>query len=304
MKKKAFKGSVGLFVIGAVFLALAVAVFGLFYLIQSKDFYIKQNRIYEGGKHGTMVVNIYDISEPIPTDQKDLTVYFVDTGDGILLLEAMSGDKEIEKILEDIPSLAEKPAQLVIESKPSNSSEVSQFLDSMNLSPEARASINSREYLSSYNIKSDLKVVLLIEALVLGIALLLIGLGIRRAGRNKRAYETLYTNYPELRNDLDLLRSGASYFDEKLGLALYKNHLLIFSYNVEVQDMLEIERINYILENIHQGNGLTHQRFVFEMFKKDGKKVKFYFKKAKTNVDESVYRLFRQIEEKFPSIVL
>lgn len=302
MKEKVLKGSFGAFAIGILFLLLALAFAVILYMTQSKDYHIRQNRIYGSSNAPSVVVNIHGISEAIPTTKQGITVYFVNTGNEILLLETTTDNSEIKEIEANYMELPKNPALFVAEVVPSHHSEVSRFLHSMELEEEFKKSVTTSHFLSTYKMRKNVRYTQIGVGIVTVLGAFLIGLAFYRIRRNKRTYATLYELYPELHENLDLLRTNSSYYNEQLRLALYKNHLVAFFTGMEAVDMREISTLRYVLETFRYNGIPTHSRYYFEFHNLSGKKSKLYFRKRRANVDELVSPLFSLIYEQFPNV--
>ncbi|MDO4711952.1 MAG: hypothetical protein Q4A75_08220 [Peptostreptococcaceae bacterium] len=302
MERKILKGTVGVFITAAIILSVAAGSGALVTSAADPNFYIRQGRVYGESDAPVLVAKIYDISEPISTGDRNVVLYFVDTGYGILMLEADRSDKTLASLADGQRSLAEEPAQIVAKVIPSHHSEVSDVLNSLGIPPEDKAQIEKNEFLSSHEVRSLRKGVMTGVGAAALFGAFFAGMGILRVSRNKSFFNTLFERYPELAKDLSLIRKDASFYDERSCLAIYKDHLITFRFGYQEVDLAEVEKIKYIMEHFIIYGG-SQTRGLFEIYKKDGKKLKFYFRKDRHSSEEKIAESFRVIREKYPQIV-
>lgn len=99
---------------------------------------------------------------------------------------------------------------------------------------------------------------------------------IRIRKTNVGAYETLYTAYPELSGNLELLRSNAAVINETLGVLVYKNHLVSYKMSVFALDLTNTKQLYLELLTYKMNWVLTVNRFSYLIaVTKDDKKHKF-----------------------------
>lgn len=300
MKLKNNKGPILLYIIGFLTILGGVAFLYMSKISQDQERLIQQNRIFEQNENGIVLVDIYNISEPIPTQKKAETVYLIDTGKKLMLLQASSGDKVLKEISDNYKKLANNPARIIVKVVPT-SNKVSDFLKELNIDESLKQQFRRDKYLSSYEVDKDLFSMKIGFFILLGLGILIIGQGIYHASRIKKAYATLYQSYPELAEDITLLRQG-EFYDEQIGLALYKNHLVAFRIGTGVVDLRNVQGIRYVLETFRYNGIPTGSRYYFEFHEMSGKKYKLFFKKIRANADEKIAPLFYIIEQRFPHI--
>lgn len=300
MKKKSFKGSIFLFIMAGIFLLLSTLVYGFNHLVTSKDYYLKNDRIYKKGtQSGLVVANIYSIEGPVEKNEaKSTEIYVVKTDKGIGFLELAVNDKELESIKSN------SPYQMLVNIVPDRSSLVPKYMASLKLKPEEIRDYVRGEFLRSTSIKSseDSSFIYAIMGMISFVALFA-ALGASRVIKNNRAYNVLFDKYEELEKDENSLAKNADFYDEKMGIALYKDHLIFFKFGMDFVDLNNVVRIVYILETIY----LFGKRYCFNVVSNNGRAKKYYFSKHNKfghETDAKVGELKFKIHQKFPNIDL
>lgn len=300
MKKKIFKGSMGLFTVSIFFLVITLIPVLLQVFVSDKNFYISRDRIYgKGEQNGSAVANIYSIDGPIATNNdKKSEYYIVETDKGYSLLQMAINDKELEKIKK------ENPYQMVVNIKKDYHSEISSLLRKHKLDPELFKQVEKREYLQSTSVTSLVESLKYVLLLTIAITVFIFLSGIYKVFRTKSNYNKLFDKYEELGGNLSLLETESDFFDKDMGLALYKNHLIFFNFGFEIVDLTDIKRIVYTLQTVIIDFSSV-RRYCFNMVSENGKAKKYYFKKYKKvgeQTDLRVGELIQILQNKFPKI--
>ncbi|MDO5095982.1 MAG: hypothetical protein Q4D65_05415 [Peptostreptococcaceae bacterium] len=300
MKKNLLKGVWPMFLLAAVFSVLPILVAGMLVLSGSKDFYLKDGRVYGETNAPVSVVNIEGLVASMGESADGKSEFFlVETNGRVVLFEAEKNNKDVARMIENPESLKEQPIQIVVKQV---NDDVDEALNLSELDPQIVGSLERNAYISSYeNQKSRQTMLMLVLAFLILPAFMLV-LAITRIGKTKKSYDKLYSLYPELEKNPDLLATQSEYYDDLLKLAIYKNHLIVFSYGFDAVDIRELKRIEYILNTISYG-AVSGKHFSFKMTKNDGSKeiLKFKFKKA-NNLEERMGKLSAMLHTKNPSI--
>ncbi|MCW6662439.1 hypothetical protein NHG23_00885 [Aerococcaceae bacterium NML190073] len=302
MEKKILKGSVGSFFLGGVFALVPIAIVLLLLFIQNTDFYLKQNRVYGKTNTPVSVANIYSITPKLgqSADGKS-EVYIVGTDKGYVVFEVEKNNQVVAQMLKDSSILSDKPVPIVVESVRDIDGEVREFLIKMNIDKEFQAQIEKNEFISAYNITDRNQKILLAAGGFTLIPILLVGVALKRVNMNKKAYNALFAEYPELEDDLDLIVRHSDFYDEKLKMALYKHHVIVFSRGFDVIDIRGVEKMQYILQKIHYGV-VAMNNYYFQLHKWNGKKERVAFKGIKEDMSERIEKLLMLMKEKNPSM--
>lgn len=303
MKKKIMMGCRMKLFLFLVFCGIILFQVYILKMLQSTQYYLKRGRVYGEKPITTGVARIYGITEEIGRSEDGKTaIHLVDTDAGIVFLEVKDGDKDLSLLLEKAKELISNPRYIVVKEIPDKQGIIRDFLSRSNMSNEEKAGILTHEYLSMYRIKEDLKIVKILAAAFGIFNLIFLLFLIIRIRKNRKAYEQIFEAYPELQYESDLLKRNAAYYNDKVGLAIYKNHLLVFAYGFDVFAGENIERMRYFLERIHHGLVST-RRYYFEIVE-GGKKKRVKFKAArKKEMDGMMDEFFTVLRERFPNIM-
>lgn len=300
MKKNVFKGAWPMLFLGAVFAIIPILIAGMISLSSNKNFYLKDGRIY-GETNGPVSVAVIDglVSDLGEATDGKSQFFLVETNGRVVLFEAEKNNKDVARMIENPESLKEKPIQVIVNKV---SDTVNDVLKTSELDPEVLGSLERNEYISSYENRKSKQSMFTLLLISLALPAGLWGLAAYRIGRSKKSYNKLLSQYPELEKNLDLVVNQSEYHDDLLKLAIYKNHLILFSYGFDAVDLRELKKIEYILNTIIYG-AVSAKHFSFKMTKTDGSKEIFNFKFKKDNsVEERMGKLFAVIRTKNPSI--
>ena len=128
-----------------------------------------------------------------------------------------------------------------------------------------------------------------------------------RKGEDK-AYNELYSAYPELNYSMDSVLEDATYVDNQLGIVLYKHHLLATYKNFQVYDLTKAERIyHYVYTQKSYGMTVsrTSQLIVLTNDKSyRRKKTSLLIKNVGDETDDLLQPFFYAVSQEFPDILL
>ena len=100
-----------------------------------------------------------------------------------------------------------------------------------------QAGADTQFYFSQTEASSAKKGGLMIAAGLTLAGLVFIGLAFLKRKKVGAAYDEMYAAYPELRGNLDLLRTNATYADDETYVYIYKNHFFTTWSGLEVYDI-------------------------------------------------------------------
>lgn len=306
MKKKLFKGAKPAIFMGLLFSIIPIFVLAMLFLTNNENFYLKNNRIYGETKTSISVANIEKfISYLGESSDGTADLSLVQTNGKIVVLESEKNNADFQMMVENPDILKDKPVQIVVKRVDRN---ITEFVKQIDLEQELKNNIAKREYISSLLIKRDSQNLFFLFLIVLTIPLLLISLSIYRVFRTKKAYDTLFEAYPELEENLDLIRTQSDLFYDGWNVAIYKNHFILFSYAFDVIDIRDIKKITFIKDIINlQKSLITYKSFTFEIINSDDEKINQgikWIKEEPAVLEQKVYHLFTVMKEKNPSIEL
>lgn len=121
-----------------------------------------------------------------------------------------------------------------------------------------------------------------------------------RRKNNSEAIKELFNNYPELKDDL--YGVYFSYLDEDVGVAIYRNHLIIFNKGIKVIYIGNIYSMNYQVSNRKRYfSSLTKDHSL--IIKNTRGKTKIYALKKVKNKSINITGLFNAMVQINPAIV-
>ena len=138
--------------------------------------------------------------------------------------------------------------------------------------------------------------------------LVFIGLAFLKRKKVGAAYDEMYAAYPELRGNLDLLRTNATYADDETYVYIYKNHFFTTWSGLEVYDLTKAERIyHYIYTQKSYGMTVsrTSQLMVITNDKSyRRKKTGLVINNVGDETDDLLQPFFYAVSQEFPDILL
>ncbi len=111
--------------------------------------------------------------------------------------------------------------------------------------------------------------------------------------KNKNTYKKLIQQYPELENDHDII-PNAGYYDDKIRVAVYKNHVISVSNKFMAVDLREIKSYNTFIQNSYYSGIRTGQFYFINFIMKTNKSVKLPVRKYRNETEgrlDDVYSL-------------
>mgnify|MGYP000917123244 FL=1 len=321
-EKRNTKGFIGLIIAGVLSVIVALGALGFFQFYQTADnLYNKGNIFGEVPMKDEAVtaVKITGYAEnPIATIDGGTKLYLIefsktDNDDyGYTSLEVKEGDKLIEK-LKSIDDLVANPVIVAAKMRRSGADGAVR-----NYTSEFKATISENEtisklaeteyYVSVYEFDKDRQFAYIVAGIAGIIALVFFYSAFATRKGEDKAYNELYSAYPELNYSMDTLLDNATYVDNQLGIILYKHHLLATYKNFQVYDLTKAERIyHYIYTQKSYGMTVsrTSQLIVLtndKSYRK--KKTSLLIKNVGDETDDLLQPFFYAVSQEFPDILL
>ena len=321
-EKRNTKGFVGLIIAGVLSLIVALGALGFFQFYQTADnLYNKGNIFGEVPMKDEAVtaVKITGYAEnPIATIDGGTKLYLIefsksDNDDyGYTSLEVKEGDKLIEK-LKSTDDLVANPVIVAAKMRRSGADGAVR-----NYTSEFKATISENEtisklaeteyYVSVYEFDKDRQFAYIVAGIAGIIALVFFYSAFATRKGEDKAYNELYSAYPELNYSMDTVLENATYVDNQLGIVLYKHHLLATYKNFQVYDLTKAERIyHYVYTQKSYGMTVsrTSQLIVLTNDKSyRQKKTSLLIKNVGDETDDLLQPFFYAVSQEFPDILL
>ena len=168
-----------------------------------------------------------------------------------------------------------------------------------------QAGAETQFYFSQTEASSAKRGGLIVAAGLTVAGLVFIGLAFLKRKKVGAAYDEMYAAYPELRGNLDLLRTNATYADDETFVYIYKNHFFTTWSGLEVYDLTKAKRV-YHYQLSHKRYGVTTNVESFLIFLTDdrsyrGKKTKIEIKNIGEETDDFLQPFFRAVAQEFPN---
>ena len=321
-EKRNTKGFIGLIIAGVLSVIVALGALGFFQFYQTADnLYNKGNIFGEVPMKDEAVtaVKITGYAEnPIATIDGGTKLYLIefsktDNDDyGYTSLEVKEGDKLIEK-LKSIDDLVANPVIVAAKMRRSGADGAVR-----NYTSEFKATISENEtisklaeteyYVSVYEFDKARQFAYIVAGIAGIIALVFFYSAFATRKGEDKAYNELYSAYPELNYSMDTLLDNATYVDNQLGIILYKHHLLATYKNFQVYDLTKAERIyHYVYTQKSYGMTVsrTSQLIVLtndKSYRK--KKTSLLIKNVGDETDDLLQPFFYAVSQEFPDILL
>ena len=312
-KEKRNKGFISVLMLSLVFFAIAT-ISGFLGQMHKKPTERFADTT-DTGKEVTMpVYGIYP--EPVGEVDGGTVVYIVqysNEGEGkFAVVESKVKDESINKLLENVESLADNPGTLtgiqlepltdtnfVNTSKNTKIINLDEFISSILPAKSVVArNINTRIYLSLSEYSRDSMSYIFGIVIFSGMGLMTLVAAFIIRKKTVDSFKELYRLYPELDGNLELLDTQAEFYDQNLKVILYKNHLITYYKGTQAIDLRDVWRI-YLVRT-------SYSRFtkVYQLVytRKDSSK-KYSLTIRNTNrVEEQLEEFWQLLPKKFPEI--
>ena len=125
-----------------------------------------------------------------------------------------------------------------------------------------------------------------------------------RYASNKRFYEQLLVTFPELGQDEQALRKGATYYEKHLGVYVYKDQLIVMGRKNAIVDLRDII-YSYVYKETRRFNLYKSVKFVVYLHTKDFKRLAvFPAKHTVKDTEAKLNRLMDYLDASYPQILV
>lgn len=125
-----------------------------------------------------------------------------------------------------------------------------------------------------------------------------------RYASNKRFYDQLLVTFPELGQDDQALRKGATYYEKHLGVYVYKDQLIVMGRKnaiVDLRDMI----YSYVYKETRRFNLYKSVKFVVYLHTKDFKRLAvFPAKHTVKDTEAKLNRLMEYLDARYPQMLV
>lgn len=291
-----------LYIVGIIFLLMGVGFASFARQTSDVNQLYQEHKIYGSGGSDVVAMKVYEILGEVGSQENSKnTLYVVRYEHGYVGLIASSDDETIQPFLTE--GANEKGILLAVK-QVASPLDVERILrqsvagSEIGLQMDFRTVASLTEYRKS---QSDL----LIAAMGLGIlGVVMIVVGVVIGIQSRKALETLYVNYPELRDNLELLNTQASYSDDLLGIRVYKNDIVFLKGAWVVIDLNTVDWFYHQITTIYRGL-VSNRSYQFLFFsytqKKRGASLTF---KRKKNLEENIQALYNYLSQEYPDMLI
>lgn len=121
---------------------------------------------------------------------------------------------------------------------------------------------------------------------------------------NKRFYDQLLVTFPELGQDDQALRKGATYYEKHLGVYVYKDQLIVMGRKNAIVDLRDII-YSYVYKETRRFNLYKTVKFVVYLHTKDFKRLAvFPAKHTVKDTEAKLNRLMEYLDSSYPQMLV
>ena len=125
-----------------------------------------------------------------------------------------------------------------------------------------------------------------------------------RYASNKRFYDQLLVTFPELGQDDQALRKGATYYEKHLGVYVYKDQLIVMGRKNAIVDLRDII-YSYVYKETRRFNLYKSVKFVVYLHTKDFKRLAvFPAKHTVKDTEAKLNRLMEHLDASYPQMLV
>ena len=125
-----------------------------------------------------------------------------------------------------------------------------------------------------------------------------------RYASNKRFYDQLLVTFPELGQDDQALRKGATYYEKHLGVYVYKDQLIVMGRKNAIVDLRDII-YSYVYKETRRFNLYKTVKFVVYLHTKDFKRLAvFPAKHTVKDTEAKLNRLMEYLDSSYPQMLV
>ncbi|WP_247948546.1 hypothetical protein [Streptococcus gordonii] len=313
LKEKRNQGMIGLLFITLIFLGIAGAM--AFIQYQKANPKIAYSADTAKVSSETVYTEVYDISpEPIFPVNNKTEVWLVQYKDGYVGIQAKKGDKQIAKLVEQANKgeLKKNPARLVgtyintgVQKK--DQSYISNYASLMhslrNEAGDISGKIATSSYISLSEFDSDNSKFIFYVLFLVGLSVFFVGTGLFNRRKNVQAYNEIYSIYPEVQGNLNLLLEQASFHDEELKIIIYKDHLITYYRGVRTVDLKQVAHLYHHIFTMHRGFASNRNSTLIAV-RSNNKKYQMPIRNIGKTTDIQLRSTFDYLYNYFPHIKL
>ena len=321
-EKRNTKGFVGLIIAGVLSLIVALGALGFFQFYQTADNLYKQGKIFGEvpmKDEAVAAVKITNYAKtPIGTIDGGTELYLIeftksnDDDFGYASIEVKEGDKLIEK-LKSTDDLLANPVIVAAKIRKSGAdgairNYTSLLKDTIKNDKNVLQRAEKEYYVSVYEFDKDRQFAYIVAGIAGIIALVFFYSAFATRKGEDKAYNELYSAYPELNYSMDTVLENATYVDNQLGIVLYKHHLLATYKNFQVYDLTKAERIyHYVYTQKSYGMTVSRTSQLILLTNDKSyrrKKTSLLIKNVGDETDDLLQPFFYAVSQEFPDILL
>ncbi len=125
-----------------------------------------------------------------------------------------------------------------------------------------------------------------------------------RYASNKRFYDQLLVTFPELGQDDQALRKGATYYEKDLGVYVYKDQMIVMGRKNSIVDLCDII-YSYVYKETRRFNLYKTVKFVVYLHTKDFKRLAvFPAKHTVKDTEAKLNRLMEYLDASYPQMLV
>ena len=296
-EKRSTKTIIGLIIAGVLSIIVALGALGYFQFYQTADNLYKQGKIF-----GTSTMKDEEtVAVKITYAQPD-SIGSVKESDTDLYFIEFSGVDTDDYGYSTIAKMRKSGADGAIRDYTIN------FKDLISENETVSKRAETEYYVSVYEFDKDRQFAYIVAGIAGIIALVFFYSAFATRKSEDKAYNELYSTYPELNYSMDSVLEDATYVDNQLGIVLYKRHLLATYKNFQVYDLTKAERIyHYIYTQKSYGMTVsrTSQLMVITNDKSyRRKKTGLVINNVGDETDDLLQPFFYAVSQEFPDILL
>ncbi|EHJ52428.1 hypothetical protein [Streptococcus macacae] len=315
LKERRNQGFILYLVIGVIFLIGSLITFVVTHQNQNNQ---HPSVVYNGGSTKassgdeiTLEVNAIYPKPIADIDGHKTVIWLVGYKNGYVGLESKKNDKNVAKLLKARTSLAKHPKKIKVKFfKATASGKYGIRNYSFSLRDILRKNMEVSRYFSfdDYLSLSSLNANQLNTFVICGffgfMGILFIALAFFIKSKINRAYNDFYAAYPELNGNLAQVTTEAAYYDDKLNIVIYKNHLVSYYRGFAIVDLSQIIQLYHRIIKTKRSFLTVNQHSFLVAVKNDNKKVNLPIPNHGKKTDKELQPLFELLQRDFPNINL
>lgn len=318
LKKQQNKGLIGGFILSLIFLGIGVLFIFLYFSVahglKSAEQLYKEGKIYgsenfkvNDDPYAIKVTDLFWFYEAEEYD--DYNHFIVEHDNGYVYMYAPYNDPTIQDIYERSESgeLADDPAYLKVRSYYWEDPEDIDFIDELNDGISDPAVLISNVSYVNYDpydftdSDSDRYFFLVIGGIFAAVGIAILIGAFVGVSKGQKAYRDLIREYPEIENNDQLILTNG-YYDDRLRVAVYRNHVISVFRKLMIVDLREIKSYNTFIQNSYYSGIRTGQFYFINAILKTNKSVKLPVKTYKKETEGRLEDIYTRISASLQAI--